>query len=211
MYKHDDYILFDMDGVIFDLLTPWLDWINNDYDIQSRLFMDGRRVNGESLNFKPEHVTQWDVAKSLGLTNEEAYRFFKNPFMYRSIKPIEGAIESLEYLCEAGLPLKICTAGIEHVQPRIEKIKEYMPWWPVRDIVFTKDKASVRGRVLIDDKIQNLLDFDSVNGVSICYDQPYNQDYKGLRVKNWKLLTYRLLMLYEKYNLADIFFKNNLM
>ena len=52
-----------------------------------------------------------------------------------------------------------------------------------RNIVITQDKSIIRGDLMIDDCVDNLVNF---NGARICYAQPWNKDYGGsLRFSDW--------------------------
>ena len=52
-----------------------------------------------------------------------------------------------------------------------------------RNIVIAQDKSVIRGDLMIDDFVGNLVDF---NGVRICYAQPWNEKYIDiLRHNDW--------------------------
>ena len=52
-----------------------------------------------------------------------------------------------------------------------------------RNVIITQDKSAIMGDVMIDDCVDNLVNFE---GACICYAQPWNKDYGGsLRFSNW--------------------------
>lgn len=52
-----------------------------------------------------------------------------------------------------------------------------------RNIIIAQDKSTIIGDVMIDDCVDNLINF---GGVRICYTQPWNQDFKEVfRYNNW--------------------------
>lgn len=52
-----------------------------------------------------------------------------------------------------------------------------------RNVVIAQDKSVIMGDIMIDDCVDNLINF---SGVRICYAQPWNQDFKEVfRYNNW--------------------------
>ena len=52
-----------------------------------------------------------------------------------------------------------------------------------RNIIIAQDKSTIMGDVMIDDCIDNLINF---GGVCICYAQPWNKNWeKAFRYNNW--------------------------
>ena len=52
-----------------------------------------------------------------------------------------------------------------------------------RNVIITQDKSAIMGDVMIDDCINNLINF---GGVRICYAQPWNKNWgKDFRYNNW--------------------------
>lgn len=53
-----------------------------------------------------------------------------------------------------------------------------------RNVIIAQDKSTIMGDVMIDDCIDNLVNFN--NGAHICYAQPWNEYYCGsLRFSDW--------------------------
>lgn len=52
-----------------------------------------------------------------------------------------------------------------------------------RNIAITQDKSIIKGDIMIDDCVDNLINF---GGVRICYEQPWNKDFKEVfRYNDW--------------------------
>ena len=53
--------------------------------------------------------------------------------------------------------------------------------------LFTEDKSEFKGDLLLDDYTGNLVKvLDGKNAVPVCFNQPWNQDWKGNRVYTYK-------------------------
>ncbi len=114
-----------------------------------------------------------------------------SPGFFRSMPPIEGAIEAVKEIKNKYCEVFICTSPLRVYQNSIEKyewVEQYLgPEW-IEKIILTKDKTLVRGDILIDDK-------PIIKGIAtpawehILYTQPYNKgltDRRHLTWKNWK-------------------------
>lgn len=53
------------------------------------------------------------------------------------------------------------------------------------NVIVCHNKNMIKGDLLIDDFEGNLKEFD---GKTICYAQPWNKDYKGLRTDSWFMI-----------------------
>ena len=51
-----------------------------------------------------------------------------------------------------------------------------------RNIVIAQDKSVIMGDAMVDDCVDNLVNF---NGARICYAQPWNREYRGSRSCSW--------------------------
>jgi len=71
----------------------------------------------------------------------------------------------------------------------VKWIEEYLPFINVeKDLIFTGDKSLLArdNRVLLDDNINNLVEWKNQGGIAIAYTQPWNDKWNGLRVNNHK-------------------------
>ena len=54
-------------------------------------------------------------------------------------------------------------------------------------LFFGENKSLVDADVIIDDRVETLQSFHKKNGtLAICFDQPWNRDWKGERVQTWQ-------------------------
>ncbi|MEJ2050598.1 MAG: hypothetical protein P8Y60_12325 [Calditrichota bacterium] len=54
---------------------------------------------------------------------------------------------------------------------------------PTNEIHVTHYKSEINGYALLDDFIDNLDEFHATGRLAVCFDQPWNRDWKGPRVK----------------------------
>lgn len=174
-------ILTDADGVIENLTSEMPALINEKY--------------GTAVAF--EDITQWDFAKAFPqLTREQIYSTELEPELYDRIKPISGAPEILKRLTDDGHKVYVVTnTPYKAVALKMEKVMErYFPFLTWANFIITSNKQMIKGDVLIDDGIHNLLGGDYVK---ILFDAPCNRSFDAeangmTRVKSWKEI-YRVI------------------
>jgi 5'(3')-deoxyribonucleotidase len=167
-------VLLDVDGVCADIVRA------------SIAAMKGCPV------FRPSDVTSWDFSSVPGLDVQELYRRWSLPGFCSGIPVCKGAVEGVMEL-QRHADVVFCTTPFEP-----SKTWEYeRAMWLERvfgasaeDIVFARDKASVEGDFLVDDRTKNLQQAECCGGKGawfpVCWDAPYNRDWRGLRVKTWE-------------------------
>lgn len=165
-------ILVDMDGVIVDCLSHWIKLINRYH------FTD----------VKIEDITHWDLEKFCApATREQVYSFLTHPGFFRHLDPIPSAIESIKYLIDKNHDVVIVTACKHGFKDKLDWIKDHMPWFDLKNIIFAERKELVYGDVLIDDGVHNLEAWEKeTNRYPICFATPYNKNFAGRRADNWK-------------------------
>lgn len=63
-------------------------------------------------------------------------------------------------------------------------ISNYLPFFDLDKVIFEKDKWTIPGDVIIEDKPKTLKKYP---GITICFDYPYNRNVEVThRVKSWK-------------------------
>ena len=119
---------------------------------------------------------------------------FSNPWQPTTIEKFwdkvqvnPKAVSTIERWIEQGHKVYLVTAS--HFNNTLGyKIKKTLePFNPKiineRNIVIAQDKSIIRGDLMIDDCIDNLVNFE---GARICYAQPWNKYYGGsLRFSDW--------------------------
>lgn len=121
-------------------------------------------------------------------------RTFPNPWkptehqdFWDAVEVDPDAITAIERWIRQGYKVYLCTAS--HFNDMLGyKIKRTLESFNLelineRNVVIAQDKSIIRGDLMIDDCVDNLIDFNSVR---ICYAQPWNQHYGGaLRLSDW--------------------------
>jgi len=97
-------------------------------------------------------------------------------------KPIGNCIEIINKLHDEGYPIYFLTLPLFNtscVLEKVEWLKKYFKWFnPEKDLIMTGNKKLLDdyNRILYDDNMDYL---NWKRGISICYSQPWNKDYRG--------------------------------
>ena len=167
-------ILVDMDDTIEQLLQAWVAGANETY--------------GYDVAY--EDITDWNVAKAFpGLTWEQVYAVPMRPGFWDTVSPVPGAAEALRRFMEAGHEVLIVTATpFESVPEKIGGfLFRHFPFLTWDQVIIAGKKQYIKGDVLIDDGVHNLVGGDYVK---ILMTAPHNRDYDAeangmIRVHDW--------------------------
>jgi 5'-nucleotidase len=161
-------IAIDMDNVIADIETNWINWYFKEY---------GVKVAKQDLLGKPEDEAFPDP--------DAATKLLYKPGFFRYAPVIEGAQEALMKLQE-NFDIYIVSAAMEFPNSLPEKydwLSEHFPWISWKNIVFCGDKKIIDTDYLIDDHLKNL---DFCKGMPILFTASHNIEVKRhKRVNNW--------------------------
>ncbi|TKC06154.1 5' nucleotidase, NT5C type [Pedobacter frigoris] len=161
-------IAIDMDGVLADIETHFIDWYERDY---------GVKVNREDM---------LGVLEPDGFPDKTAVkRFVYTPGFFRTIPVMPGAVEAVKKLMET-YEVYVVSAAMEFPQCLSEKqewLQEHFPFISWRNIVFCGDKSIIGTDYMIDDHCKNL---DFCRGKAIMFTAAHNvyQNHHQ-RVDNW--------------------------
>lgn len=165
-------ILCDFDDVLINFCEVWVELINEQ--------------NGTTV--KPEDITDWSITKAFPtLTREQVYKPLYEREIWNRVTPLPGAVEYLSKLLSDGHDVYIVTSShYKTIEPKISNVLvKYFPFFPIDNIIVANNKQMIRGDVLIDDGVHNL-----INGVytGILFTQPHNKSYSDdiIRVNNWR-------------------------
>jgi 5'(3')-deoxyribonucleotidase len=153
----------DVDGVVADLATAWLDAYNKDY--------------GDNLC--PDDLTEWNlVNKVVPECGEKIMDYLHDPNLYNNAKQIPGALDGVSYIRSLGYRVVFATASVNGSAGRKYK-------WLVdnkfleselhhKDYVEIQDKSLLIGNenILIDDGVHNVKAF---TGLGILFSAPHNK------------------------------------
>ncbi len=168
-------IAVDMDGVLADTFSQYLDWDERD---------TGTRKQREALLGKPELEAFAGIREYLYTTG-----------FFRSIPVVKDSPEILLQLTKQ-YEVYVVSAGTEFPQSLPEKqdwLLEYFPFISWQNIVFCGSKQIIKADIMIDDHLKNL---DYFEGRTILFSQPHNyfiQHQKHNRVSSWQEIAELLL------------------
>lgn len=167
-------ILCDVDDVMWALLPAWLDLLN--------------KRHGTSVSV--EDVKEWDMTKAFpALTPDQIFGVLREKELWDSVKPIPGARETVARLNRDGHRVVFVTdTAPDTVKDKFNAFFALFPEFTWKDVIITGQKQLIRGDILIDDGIHNL-----VGGqyLKILLDAPYNRNFDAYmndayRVYNWE-------------------------
>lgn len=184
-------IVLDQDEVIVQWLTTVLEWYNHDF----------------GTTYVRDDVTCWKVTDSLPNSHHFLRSTMRYPDFYRDLLPVEGAINGVKKLMDAGHDVVIATAipkcaPIAHVG-KLEWIRRNMPFFPLDNFISIsrKDLLAPGADVLLDDGLHNIMPWSETGKTAVVFDAPWNRPklindgYKPpkvekmpdnvLRVKHW--------------------------
>lgn len=137
-------ILVDMDDTIESLGEAWIGYLNNKYH----------------TNVCKEDVTDWDISKAFpGIDKPLVYQPLRDKALWKSVKPLPGAAEYLKKLIDDGHKVLIVTTSNPDSVPMKLRYTLFpnFPFFTYHDVIITSQKQLVRGDILIDDGIHNLI------------------------------------------------------
>lgn len=159
-------VLIDLDGVVRDFIGSLIRVYRREYPDHQVLPVNSRRLE----DFFP--------------IGEEIYKFMEHGFIDEIMQEAQaypGALEALNRW-QNEFEIVIVTA-----QP--DEIRGATYIWigknnlPSSEIHISYFKSEIEGYVLLDDFIDNLEEFSNSGRLAVCLDQPWNQNWKGPRVK----------------------------
>jgi 5'(3')-deoxyribonucleotidase len=170
-------IAIDMDEVIADPISKFIQLYNRDFDVPLDLVLDpGKEVH--------QHVPA-DV-------NRRWYEYINEKGFFRDLPVIPGSIEAIQKLQEHH-EVYIATAAMEFrnsLEDKFDWLQDHFPFIPWTNIIFCGNKV-LDVDVLIDDRIKNFSDF---KGRPLLFSSPHNMlitDYE--RVDTWDDVLKKLL------------------
>ncbi len=176
---NDAFVLgVDLDGVVAD---------------HSRRFRD---ILAELRGVPPETFTlerSWDFAE-WGLAPGEYSELHRIAVMehdmFRTMDVIDGAVEALWRLSDAGVWIRVITHRL-YVNWGHEKAVADTAYWldkhriPYRDLCFLGAKPEAEADVYVDDAPHNIAELRARGNEVITFEQPYNRGVEGRRARSW--------------------------
>jgi len=169
-------IAVDVDGVIVDLVTPWLRRYNLDYND----------------DLTPESIQDWEVDKFVKIEcGERIYKYIENPDIYYEALPIKDSLWGVNILRSIGIRVVFLTVSANGTQGRKFKWLYDNSFFmndsnPLDNYIECKDKSLIRADILLDDGVHNIKSFI---GKGVLFTQPWNRKYLSefeYVVDDWK-------------------------
>lgn len=168
-------ILVDMDDVLVNLLPTWVGRLNYLY--------------GTDVDYN--EIREWDMTQFFPtLTEDELSAILCTEEFWKLVKPKNAAASTLQLLLASGHKILVVTSS--HYETVAHKMREcllyHFPFIEWGDVIVASKKQMIRGDVLIDDGIHNLVGGDYAK---ILMDAPHNRHYDAeengmTRVQNWE-------------------------
>lgn len=190
-------IAFDVDDVLADLLTAWLESYNKEH----------------GTNWKPENLTQWSFQNDLGCTYDDLLKHLL-PSLYKVIQPYPEALKVVNQCRELGWEI-VYISSCHDAPTWAAKVKWLVEngFLGVNDLAFPvgswttyKSKAEIGAvyniDVLVDDHIGNCEPWPRI---AYLMTRPHNQRliWPGKRLKKLEDLPMELAWFPRDFQVAD--------
>lgn len=190
MKKSDFIILVDMDDVLENLQEPWITRLNEKF----KRNVDWTKVTDWNVEIYYPPLTKKQVLSPL----------FEDNF-WNTVKPKDDAIEVLKKLYEENYSIYLVTnsAFATLTNKFSQALWPYFPFIDENHIIITNCKQLIRGHVLIDDGVHNLIDKPfKPSYYKILFTANTNRNFNTIgtdikRVSNW----------FEIYSIIERLFK----
>lgn len=174
-------VLLDCDGVISDFVSGYLDVV--------------LRVTGRE--FKPEHVTSWNIAEAIGLDKTEQRLVTDalnetEQFAWR-LSVLPKAKEGLAWLCQVADVHIVTSPWNSHPTWSHDRVM-WLRQFGIRSdhITQTSAKHICVGDILVDDKVSTLIEWSREHplGVAVKWNTLHNinEAWAGLSTDSWAFL-----------------------
>ena len=167
-------ILIDMDDTLEDLLGAWVSYLNTQY----------------GTNVDKEDIRQWDISVAFpSLSKTQVYEPILLDDFWKTVQPKDGAVEVVQKLISDGHRIYVVTASAyETLRTKMEDVLfRYFSFLSWGDVIITSCKQMIKGDILIDDGVHNLLGGEYTG---VLMDAPHNADFHNedvgiVRVHSW--------------------------
>ena len=173
----------DLDDTISNLVDVWIEKYNLDYN-------DNVSIND---------IKSWDIG-DYTKSGKDFYKYLGDGKIFKNLSIKDGAAEVIEKLCENN-EVYIVTANASYnigvCDDKVNFIKKFMPFFPIKNIIFINNKSLLDLDVLIDDGLHNLEGF---KGVPVVFERPWNEDEslgRGFRILEWNDMIFEMIEMIE--------------
>lgn len=177
-------IVVDVDITVVQTDQEWLDWLNRVCRVDIRL-EEGYLYPYDITELFSEHLPS-DI---------NPYDFWRDRSLYHPFEPIEGSVQALESLHEAGWDVVFAShCKDRHMHSKVSFLKRNFPF--MKAFLATKEKGYVRADAVVDDRVKFLNQFDS-SVTKFLLNTPYAQCERPkdtiYRVDSWDEIKNKLI------------------
>jgi len=171
--KNKYKIGLDIDSVLLDTMDEFLKLMNNDL----------------KTNFTRKNITCYNFNTKLGISRNEMVSYFKK-INYNNIDLMDENIPTiLNEWKNKGYKIDLITNTVGNINVIVNKLYELgINYNVLYHLKGSKKELSSTYDVFVDDSVKHLEECLSLKGNPICFDQPWNQEWDGARVFNFKQL-----------------------
>jgi len=128
----------------------------------------------KGTSFRVPHITQYDIAESLHIVDKEEFRqgYLHNPTVVDYCRPLPEAPKYLEKITKLSQVYLVTARDWTQLTNIQAWVSKFYPFIKDSQIIRCQDKSMVRGDILIDDCLDNLVSFP---GGKIVLDYPWNR------------------------------------
>ena len=141
----------------------------------------------KGTHYKPSDITTFNYRDCFPREHAEILEeMWTNPTLYDSMRPDVGVTTAIRKMRRFARVVALSSPTVGHIDSKFRFLSRPPLLFAVNNIIIARDKSIMRGAVLIDDNIDNLLNFD---GARICFSRPWNEAWSttlGYRTDNWK-------------------------
>lgn len=168
-----------------------LDNVTANYTKGLRDFMVSKGHSPESM---PEPTSYDFVESGWPFLDREDYLNNHIEFVekggFLSLEVMENASKVLHKLVEEGVRIRVITHRLLRDNTYAQSISDTVRWLdhnniPFHDFCAISEKSAVGVNLLLDDAPSNINSVREHGGYVAVFDQPYNRELDGPRVKNW--------------------------
>lgn len=164
-------ILLDLDDVLNNQDELWVAELNARHNRSVRL----------------EDITDWDISKFYpGVCKIDLYEPVCSGRFVPQMRPTPGSVDYTYRWYSAGHNLMIATStSTDNIEMKVKWLYRHFRWFDEKNLIVTHHKQLLRGDILVDDGIHNLLP-DKLTGtvpqyVKLCMDRPWNRSFDCLK------------------------------
>lgn len=172
-------IALDCDSVIIDLMTPWLNAYNKDFN-------DNLTIN---------KITDWNLDQFVRPEcGKYIYNYLKDRSLYDNAQPIIGALKGIQRIREMNHRIVYATTSTpEQSGRKYLWLFEHGLITSMNDYIEITDKNLIDADLLLDDRYENAKSFYKSNSQlrGFLFTQPWNKKYNyALRIDDWETFVY---------------------